>query len=80
MRRRTARRTRLTVRARQNAHNLRGADISEFVPLLSVDERRLFDVGQRAFAQMRAWQSGGGQRLEASRLAVAANSTKRRRP
>lgn len=59
----------------ENAHNLRGADVSEFAARLSAEERRLFAAGQRASAQLLEWR-GGTRRLDASTLL---GSGKRRR-
>lgn len=53
----------------ENAHNMRGADIADFTPRLSVEERALFAVGQLSFAQLRDWHDGSARRIAPSPLA-----------
>lgn len=56
----------------ENAHNMRGADIADFTPKLSVEERALFAVGQASFAQLRDWHDGSARRIAPSPLVANA--------
>jgi hypothetical protein len=60
----------------ENAHNMRGADIAEFTPRLSVEERALFALGQASFAQLRAWYDGSSRRIAPSPLIAAAKRSR----
>jgi hypothetical protein len=60
----------------ENAHNMRGADIAEFTPRLSVEERVLFALGQASFVQLRDWYDGSSRRIAPSPLIAMAKRSR----